>query len=208
MNIKEINNPLINHKLSILRDKNTGAKAFRDISKEISMLLLYELLKDAKTEEVIINTPFAECKSEILHEDNYAFLPILRTGSIMLDGVLNILPNAKIGHIGMYRDANTFRPVDYFFKVPIDISKREVIILDTMLATGGSALDAISLLKNKNVTRITFMCIIASPEGIEEVTRKYPDIKIICAKVDEKLDEKKNIIPGLGDSGDRMFGTK
>lgn len=208
MNVKEINNPLINHKLAILRDKNTGAKAFRDIAQEITAFLFYEYMKEAQTEEAIIDTPFSQCKVNILHEENYAFLPILRTGSIMLDGALNILPNAKIGHIGMYRDANTFRPVDYFFKVPKDIAKREVIILDTMLATGGSALDAISLLKSKNVTKIAFICIIASPEGIAEVTKKYPDIKIVCAKIDERLDERKNIIPGLGDAGDRMFGTK
>ena len=208
MNVKEINNPLINHKLAILRDKNTGAKAFREISQEIAMLLLYESLKDAKVEEATIDTPLTQSKVEILHEENYAILPILRTGNTLLNGALEILPNAKIGHIGMYRDANTFRPVDYFFKVPQDIAKRETIILDTMLATGGSALDAIDLLKNKNVTKITFICIVASPEGIEVVTKKHPDVRIFCAKIDEHLDEKKYIIPGLGDAGERMFGTK
>lgn len=208
MNVKEIKNPLINHKLAILRDKNTGAKAFREIAQEISTFLFYEAMKDAKTEEVIIDTPLAQCKVEILHEDNYVFLPILRTGSIMLDGVLKTLPNAEIGHIGMYRDANTFRPVDYFFKVPRDIAKREAIVLDTMLATGGSALDAIDLLTNKGVTKITFICIVASPSGIDEVTKKHPEVKIVCASIDEGLDERKYIIPGLGDAGDRMFGTK
>lgn len=204
----ELNHPLIEHKLSILRDKNTGTKEFRELIEEIGMFLCYEAMKDAKLEKVEIETPITKMKTGKLNEDKYAFVPILRAGMGMLDGVISVIPNAKIGHIGMYRDEETFEPINYFFKVPKDIEKREVIILDPMLATGGSALDAIELLKSKGVKKIKFLCIIAAPEGIEKVKKKYPDVQIYCAHIDKKLNNNKYIVPGLGDAGDRIFGTK
>ncbi len=208
MNAVELNHPLIEHKLSILRDKNTGTKEFRELIEEIGMFLCYEAMKDVKLDKVEIETPITKMKTGRLNEDKYAFVPILRAGMGMLDGVISVIPNAKIGHIGMYRDEETFEPVNYFFKVPKDIEKREVIILDPMLATGGSALDAIELLKSKGVKKMKFLCIIAAPEGIKKVESKYPDVQIYCAHIDKKLNENKYIIPGLGDAGDRIFGTK
>lgn len=207
-NVNELNHPLITHKLAILRDKNTGTKKFRELISEISMFLCYEAMKDAKLDDCTIETPIDKLNTQMLNEDKYAFVPILRAGMGMLDGVITVIPNAKIGHIGMYRDENTFKPVNYFFKVPKDIEKREVIILDPMLATGGSAIDAIELLKSKGVKRIKFLCIIAAPEGILAVTMRYPDVKIYCACVDNCLNENKYIVPGLGDAGDRIYGTK
>lgn len=204
----ELKHPLIEHKLSILRDKKTGTKEFREIVSEIAMFLCYEAMKDAELEKVEIETPITKMKIGKLNEDNYAFVPILRAGTGMLDGVISVIPNAKIGHIGMYRDEVTFKPVEYFFKVPKDIEKREVIILDPMLATGGSALDAIELLKNKGVKKIKFLSIISAPEGLKKVEEKYPDVQIYTASIDEKLNENKYIVPGLGDAGDRIFGTK
>jgi uracil phosphoribosyltransferase len=207
-NVFELKHPLITHKLAILRDKKTGTKEFRELVSEIAMFLCYEAMSDAKLESVTIETPIKEMKTKKLNEDNYAFLPILRAGMGMLDGVISVIPNAKIGHIGMYRDETTFEPVNYFFKVPKDVNKREVIILDPMLATGGSAIDAIDLLKKKGVKKIKFLCIIAAPEGLEVVTKKYPDVKIYCANIDKCLNKNKYIVPGLGDAGDRIFGTK
>lgn len=207
-NVNELNHPLITHKLAILRDKNTGTKKFRELISEISMFLCYEAMKDAKLDDCTIETPIEKLNTQMLNEDKYAFVPILRAGMGMLDGVITVIPNAKIGHIGMYRDEKTFKPVNYFFKVPKDIEKREVIILDPMLATGGSAIDAIELLKSKGVKRIKFLCIIAAPEGILAVTMRYPDVKIYCACVDNYLNENKYIVPGLGDAGDRIYGTK
>ncbi len=208
MKVIELNHPLIEHKLSILRDKHTGTKEFRELIQEISMFLCYEAMKDVKLESVEIETPITKIKSGKLNEDCYAFVPILRAGLGMLDGVISVIPNAKIGHIGMYRDEETFEPVNYFFKVPKDIEHREVIILDPMLATGGSAIDAIELLKSKGVKKIKFLCIIAAPEGILAVEEKHPDVQIFCAKIDSHLNENKYIVPGLGDAGDRIFGTK
>ncbi len=204
----ELKHPLIEHKLAILRDKRTGTKEFREIISELGEMLCYEAMKDAKTYEVEIETPMETMKARKINEDNYAFVPILRAGTGMLDGIINVVPNAKIGHIGMYRDEETFKPTVYFFKVPKDIEKREVLILDPMLATGGSALDAIELLKEKGVTKIKFLCIIASPEGIKTVEEKHPDVQIYCSSIDRQLNEKAYILPGLGDAGDRIFGTK
>lgn len=204
----ELKHPLIEHKLAILRNKKTGTKEFRELAKEISMFLCYEAMKDATLEEVEIETPIKKMKTGMLNEDKYAFVPILRAGMGMLDGVITVVPNAKIGHIGMYRDETTFEPVNYFFKVPKDIENREVIILDPMLATGGSAIDAIDLLKSKGVKKIKFLCIIAAPEGIKRVEEKHPDVQIFCGNIDNYLNEKKYIVPGLGDAGDRIFGTK
>ena len=199
--MKEIvlNHPLIQHKLSILRDKKTGTKEFREIIGELAMFLCYEATKDATLQEVEIETPITKMKTGRLNEDQYAFLPILRAGTGMLDGVIRVIPNAKIGHIGMYRDETTFEPQRYYYKVPADIKNREVIVLDPMLATGGSAMDTIEQLKKEGVTKIKFLCIIAA---------KHPDIQIYCAVVDEKLNENAYIVPGLGDAGDRIFGTK
>lgn len=203
-----LNHPLIEHKLGILRDKKTGTKEFRELVNEISTVLCYEAMKDVELEKVEIETPITKMETGRLNEDNYAFVPILRAGMGMLDGVISVIPNAKVGHIGMYRDEETFEPVNYFFKVPKDIEKREVIIIDPMLATGGSAIDAINLLKSKGVNKIKFLCIIAAPEGIAKVEEIHPDVQIYCASIDEKLNESKYIIPGLGDAGDRIFGTK
>lgn len=207
-NVTELNHPLITHKLAILRDKNTGTKEFRELAGEIGMFLCYEAMKDAKLEKVTIDTPLEKYETGKLNEDKYAFVPILRAGMGLLDGVVSVIPNAKIGHIGMYRDEKTFKPVNYFFKVPKDIEKREVILLDPMLATGGSACDAIELLKGKGVKKIKFLCMIASPEGLEVVTKDHPDVPIYCACIDRELNDKKYICPGLGDAGDRIFGTK
>ena len=204
----ELNHPLIQHKLAILRDKKTGTKEFRELISEIATFLCYEAMKDATLEEADVETPITTMKTGKLNEDNYAFVPILRAGTGMLDGVISVVPNAKIGHIGMYRNEETFEPVNYFFKVPKDIEKREVIILDPMLATGGSAIDAIELLKSKGVKKIKFLSIIGAPEGIERVEKDHPDVQIYCAHIDDYLNENKYIVPGLGDAGDRIFGTK
>lgn len=203
-----LNHPLITHKLTILRDKNTGTKEFRELISEISMLLCYEAMKDANLEDKEIETPICKMTGKKLNEDNYAFIPILRAGTGMLDGLINVLPNAKIGHIGLYRNEETLKPVKYYYKVPKDIQNREVIILDPMLATGGSGIDAISMIKDEGVKKIKFLCIIAAPEGIKKMQEMYPDVQIYCASIDSNLNEKGYIVPGLGDAGDRIFGTK
>ncbi len=207
-NVIELNHPLITHKLAILRDKKTSTKEFRELVSEIAMFVCYEAMHDAKLESVEIETPIKKFKTKKIDQDKYAFVPILRAGMGMLDGVITVIPNAKIGHVGMYRDEKTFKPVNYFFKVPKDIEKREVIILDPMLATGGSAIDAIELLKSKGVKKIKFLCIIAAPEGLKLVTEKHPDVKIYCGCIDKHLNKDKYIVPGLGDAGDRIYGTK
>lgn len=204
----ELKHPLVEHKLAILRDKKTGTKEFREIISELATILCYEAMKDAPVYETEIETPMQTMKTHKINENNYAFVPILRAGTGMLDGIINVIPNAKIGHIGMYRDEETLIPNVYFFKVPKDIDKREVIILDPMLATGGSGLDAIELLKKEGVTRIKFLCIIAAPEGIARIEKEHPDVQIYCASIDEKLNDIGYIVPGLGDAGDRIFGTK
>lgn len=208
MEIKEINHPLIEHKLAILRNKKTGTKEFRELVSELAMFLCYEAMKDATLETKEIETPIQKTQVKMLDEDKYAFLPILRAGTGMLEGITAIIPNAKIGHIGMYRNEETLKPVEYFFKVPKDIASREVLILDPMLATGGSGCDAIQKIKERGVKKIKFLCIIAAPEGIEKMQKEHPDVEIYCAKVDEKLNEVGYIVPGLGDAGDRIFGTK
>ena len=208
MKAVELKHPLIEHKLSILRDKKTGTKEFREIIKEIAMFLCYEAMKDVELDEVEITTPIEKMKTGKLNEDNYAFIPILRAGLGMVDGVTTVVPNAKIGHIGMYRNEETFEPVNYFFKVPKDIEHKEVFLLDPMLATGGSAIDAVDSLKSRGVTKIKFLCIIAAPEGIKALNKKHPDVEIYCGHIDNHLNENKYIVPGLGDAGDRIFGTK
>ena len=208
MKAVELKHPLIEHKLSILRDKKTGTKEFRELIKEIAMFLCYEAMKDVELDEVEITTPITKMKTGKLNEDNYAFIPILRAGLGMVDGVTTVVPNAKIGHIGMYRNEETFEPVNYFFKVPKDIEHKEVFLLDPMLATGGSAIDAVDSLKSRGVTKIKFLCIIAAPEGIKALNKKHPDVEIYCGHIDDHLNENKYIVPGLGDPGDRIFGTK
>jgi len=204
----ELNHPLVTHKLAIARDKKTGTKEFREIIKEIAIVLCYEAMKDAELDEVEIETPVDKMKTGKINEDRYAFIPILRAGLGMLDGVVSVIPNAKIGHIGMYRDEKTFEPVNYYFKVPENIENREAVLLDPMLATGGSAIDAIDLLKAKGVKKIKFLAILGTPEGIKRVEEKHPDVQIYCAKIDKCLTENMFITPGLGDAGDRIFGTK
>ncbi len=208
MKVVELDHPLIEHKLAILRDKKTGTKEFRELIEEIASVLCYEAMKDAKLKKTVIETPLEKYETRTLDEDKYAFVPILRAGMGMLDGVIRMIPNAKIGHIGMYRDEKTFKPVNYYFKVPKDIEKREVFILDPMLATGGSAIDTIEHLKGKGVKKIKFLCIIAAPEGLKEVEKRFPDVTIYCAHIDRELNDNKYICPGLGDAGDRIYGTK
>ena len=208
-NVVELNHPLIEHKLGLLRKKETGTKEFRELANEIGVFLCYKAMEDANLEDTEIETPICKMKIGKLNEDKFAFVPILRAGMGILDGVISVIPNAKVGHIGMYRDdKNGHKPVNYFFKVPKGIEEKQVIILDPMLATGGSAIDAIDLLKEKGVKDIKFICIIAAPEGLKKVQEKHPDVKIYCAHIDEKLNEDAYIVPGLGDAGDRIFGTK
>lgn len=203
-----LDHPMIEHKLTILRNKKTGTKEFREIAGEIAVFLCYEAMKDAKLDEVEIETPMATMKAHVLNEDKYAFVPILRAGMSMVDGVIKVVPNAKIGHIGLYRNEETLEPIEYYFKVPHGIENREVILLDPMLATGGSAVDAITQLKKKGVKKIKFLSIIAAPEGLQRVQEIHPDVQIYCATVDDHLNEVGYIVPGLGDAGDRIFGTK
>jgi len=204
----ELKHPLIEHKLTILRDKRTGTKEFRELIGELAMFLCFEAMKDVKLEQVEIETPLAKIKTGKLNEDKYAFIPILRAGTGMLEGVIKVIPNAKIGHIGMYRNEETLKPVKYYYKVPKDIKNKEIIILDPMLATGGSGIDTIEALKQEGATNIKFLSIIAAPEGIEKIEKQHPDVQIYCAKIDECLNDMGYIVPGLGDAGDRIFGTK
>ena len=211
MEVNILNHPLITHKLTILRDKNTGTKEFRELVGEISEMLLYESMKDMPLEDKEIETPMAKMTGKVIDENKLAFIPILRAGTGMLDGLIKVIPNAKIGHIGMYRNEETLKPVKYYYKVPKDISNRIVYVLDPMLATGGSSIDAITMIKedakNPNL-KIKFLCIIAAPEGIKALQEAHPDVEIYAAAQDEKLNEIGYIVPGLGDAGDRIFGTK
>ncbi len=203
-----LDHPLIQHKLSLLRNKNTGSKEFRELVGEISMLMCYEATRDLPLKEIEVETPVAIAKTKIIAGRKLAFVPILRAGIGMLEGVLSMVPAAKVGHIGMYRDPQTLQPVTYYCKLPSDINEREVIVLDPMLATGGSAVEAIKILKEKGAVNIKFMCVIASPEGMNALTEAHPDVQVYCAALDEKLNDEKFIVPGLGDCGDRIFGTK
>lgn len=201
--------PLIQHKLSILRDKNTGVKEFRELIEEIAMLMCYEATRDLPVEEVEIETPVAVAKVKRLAGKKLAIVPILRAGLGMVDGMLAMIPSAKVGHIGLYRDPETLEPVEYYCKMPVDIAERDVIIVDPMLATGGSAIAAAEFMKNKYGCRsVRLMCIIAAPEGVAAMQQAHPDVDIFVAAEDEKLNEHGYIVPGLGDAGDRIFGTK
>ena len=202
-----MDHPLVAHKLTILRDKNTSVKDFREIVSEIGMLITYEATRDLPLEDVVIKTPVATGTFKHLAGKKLAIVPILRAGLGMVDGILNLIPSAKVGHIGLYRDHETLKPVEYYNKLPQDIDERAVIVLDTMLATGGSAIDAITIVKRSHPKSIKFLCVIAAPEGLEALTKAHPDVHIYCAAVDECLNENGYILPGLGDAGDRIFGT-
>ena len=203
-----LDHPLLQHKLSILRDERTGSKEFREVVSEIATLMCYEATRDLPVEEVEIKTPITTGTFKTLAGKKLAIVPVLRAGLGMVDGILELLPAAKVGHIGLYRDPQTLEPVEYYCKMPNDIAERDIIILDPMLATGGSASAAIQFIKNYDVKHIKLMNIIAAPEGIERVQRDHPDVDIYVAAVDEKLNDHGYIVPGLGDAGDRIFGTK
>ena len=203
-----LDHPLIQHKISLLRNKNTGSKEFRELFSEVSMLMCYEATRDLPLKEVEVETPISIAKTKVIAGRKLAFVPILRAGIGMLDGVLSMVPAAKVGHLGLYRDPQTLQPVRYYCKLPSDINEREVIVLDPMLATGGSAVEAINMLKESGATNIKYMCIIAAPEGLNALTDAHPDVQVYCAAKDEKLNDEKYIVPGLGDCGDRIFGTK
>lgn len=202
------NHPLIQHKLAILRDKNTSSKDFRDLVREISMLMCYEATRDLPLEEIEVETPIAVAKAKAIAGKKLAFVPILRAGIGMVDGMLALLPSARVGHIGMYRDPDTHMPVEYYCKLPADVQERDVIVLDPMLATGGSAIDAINQIKKRQPHSIKFIGIIGAPEGLKALTEAHPDVQVYLAALDEKLNDHAYIIPGLGDAGDRIFGTK
>ncbi len=207
-NIVITNHPLIQHKLSILRDKNTGNKEFRTLISEIAMLECYEATRDLPLKEIEIETPVAVAKQHDLDGKKMAIVPILRAGLGMVDGIHALIPSAKVGHIGLYRDPETLQPVEYYNKMPADMEERDVIVLDPMLATGGSAIDAISQIKKLSPKSIKFMCIIAAPEGLKALSEAHPDVDIYAAALDDHLNEHGYIVPGLGDAGDRIFGTK
>ena len=203
-----LDHPLVQHKVSHLRDRNTGTKEFKELVSEIAMLLCYEATRNLPTEEVEIETPVAIAKTRVLSGRKLALVPILRAGLGMVDGMLTLLPAAKVGHIGLYRNEETLEPVEYYCKLPSDIAERDVMVLDPMLATGGSAVDAITQIKKRGAKSIKFLAIIAAPEGLERLHTAHPDVDIYVAALDEKLNENGYIIPGLGDAGDRIFGTK
>lgn len=203
-----MDHPLIQHKLTIIRDKATGTKVFREVADEIAMLMAYEITRDLELEDTMVETPVVTAKAKTLSGKKLGVVPILRAGLGMVEGVVNMIPAAKVGHIGMYRDETTFEPVEYFIKMPSDISERTLIVVDPMLATGGSAILAMDALKKRGATNIKFMCMVAAPEGVKTLQEKHPDVDIYIAALDEGLNEDGYIVPGLGDAGDRLFGTK
>lgn len=207
LKINIINHPLIQHKLTLMRKKETGAKDFRQLLDEISMLMAYEVTRNFPTEDVEIETPVAKCTAKILAGKKVAIVPILRAGLGMVNGIINLIPAAKIGHIGLYRDEKTLEPVEYFCKMPKDIEDRLLLVVDPMLATGGSAAEAVTMLKNRGAKSMIFMCLLAAPEGIKLFNEKHPDVPIYTACVDDHLNEHGYIVPGIGDAGDRIFGT-
>ena len=206
-NVFIFDHPLIQHKVSLLRDKNTTTKEFRELVSEIAMLMAYEVTRDLPLKDVDIETPVAVAHTKMLAGKKLAIVPILRAGLGMVDGMTKLIPNVRVGHIGLYRDPVTVEPVEYYCKMPEDVADRDVIVLDPMLATGGSASAAIGFLKQRGIKNIKFMCLIAAPEGIARLTKDHPDVKIFCAAKDEKLNDHSYIVPGLGDAGDRLFGT-
>ena len=208
LNVHVINHPLIQHKLSILRDKNTGTNEFRKLTEEIAVLMGYEALRDLPLEDVEVETPIEKCKTPMIAGKKLAVVPILRAGLGMTNGILVLVPSAKVGHIGLYRDPKTHEPVEYYCKLPSPIELRTIVVTDPMLATGGSAVDAIKLIKEHGGKKIKFMCIIAAPEGLERLKKEHPDVQIYVGHLDRELNDHAYILPGLGDAGDRIFGTK
>lgn len=206
--VKIMDHPLIQHKIGLIRKKETGSKDFRDLISEIAMLMCYEATRNLKLEDIEIETPICKTVVKELKGKKLAIVPVLRAGLGMVDGMLNMIPAAKVGHIGLYRDPETLNPVEYYCKIPADCAEREVFVVDPMLATGGSSAAAITLLKNRGVKNIHFMCIIAAPEGVKRMKEEHPDVDIFVGALDEKLNEHGYIVPGLGDAGDRIFGTK
>src|SRR5699024_9143666 len=207
-NLFILDHPLIQHKLTYIRDKNTGTKQFRELVDEVSMLMGFEITRHLPVKESEVETPVTTAKAQVLTGKKIGLIPILRAGLGMVDGMLQLLPAARVGHIGLYRDPKTFMPVEYYIKLPSDISERFLIVLDPMLATGGSANDAIDSLKKRGAKSIKLMCLVAAPEGIKLIQENHPDVDIYICALDDKLDEKGYIVPGLGDAGDRLFGTK
>ena len=206
-NVTIFDHPLIQHKISILRAKSTDRKTFRELVDEITMFMCYESLRDLPLKDVEVETPLTKTTCKMLAGEDIAVVPILRAGLGMMSGILNMVPNAAVGHIGLYRDEKTLEPHEYYCKLPPKIDERQVILLDPMLATGGSAVDAVNLIKKRGGKKIKFMCMIASPIGLETFTKAHPDVDVYCAHLDEKLNDKGYILPGLGDAGDRIFGT-
>ncbi|MCL2488647.1 MAG: uracil phosphoribosyltransferase [Oscillospiraceae bacterium] len=207
-NVFIADHPLIQHKITYIRDRSTGAKEFRELIQEITQLLVYEATRDLPLYEAAVETPVAVTQCKILAGRKLAFVPILRAGLGMVDGGLALIPSARVGHIGLFRDPQTLKPVEYYCKLPNDISERDVFVLDPMLATGGSAIEAIGQIKQRRPRSVSFICIIAAPEGMQALTAAYPDLKIFAAALDERLNDHGYIVPGLGDAGDRLFGTK
>lgn len=207
-NVFVLDHPLIQHKLTFIRKTETGTKEFRELVDEVAGLMAFELTRDLPLQDMIIETPVTTTKSKVLSGKKIGLVPILRAGLGMVDGVLRHIPTARVGHVGLYRDPETLKPVEYYIKLPSDINERELIVIDPMLATGGSALDAIDSLKKRGANQIKLMCLIAAPEGVELIKQEHPDVDIYLAALDEKLNEKGYIVPGLGDAGDRLYGTK
>ncbi|QNO15161.1 uracil phosphoribosyltransferase [Alkalicella caledoniensis] len=203
-----LDHPLIQHKLTLIRDKNTGAKEFRELVEELSMLLAYEVTRDLPLQDVEIETPVCKATTKALSGKKIGVVPILRAGLGMVEGILKLIPAAKVGHVGVYRDPETLQPVEYFCKLPTDIAERDLILVDPMLATGGSAIASVKFLKDRGAQNIKLVCLVAAPEGIEAVQKAHPDVDIFVAAVDERLNDHGYIVPGLGDAGDRLFGTK
>lgn len=200
--------PLIQHKIAYIRDVKTGTKEFRELVDEVATLMAFEITRDLPLEEVEIETPVCKAKFNVLSGKKLGIIPILRAGIGMVDGILKLIPAAKVGHVGLYRDPQTLKPVEYYVKLPSDLAERECIVVDPMLATGGSAIEAIDSIKKRGAVNIKFMCLIAAPEGVEALQAAHPDVDIFIAALDEKLDDHGYIVPGLGDAGDRLFGTK
>lgn len=207
-NVTVVDHPLVQHKLAILRDKNTTTKEFRDLLHEVSLLLGYELLRDLPVEDVEIETPLEKTKAKMLSGKKLCFISVLRAGNGLLDGLLDLVPSARVGHIGLYRDPETLIPVEYFLKFPDDLESRKVVIVNPVLATGHSAVAAISRAKDFDATDVRFLCLVASPEGIKHVHEHYPDVQIFTAAIDREINTQGNLLPGIGDAGDRIFGTK